>query len=157
MQIVDIAKGTIPDELFEYVEEEVQKNKYQLLSIAAKGRGFEIVIDVDGGITVAQCVRFNRKVSSWMEENNILKGNVYLDVCSPGLDRNLKTKGDFLWAIGRQVKVSIQEQVAGKLEYVGLLNDFEGAEDIVLECGEEQVSLQKKIITSVRVCVSEEQ
>jgi ribosome maturation factor RimP len=126
----------IPEELAGFIREEAEKAGYQLVEITTRsGNAFfvEIVIDKKGGITLDECSDFNRKIMSWMDENKMFEGGYTLDVCSPGLDRELRTEGDFWWALGKQVRVTTHEPVEKMSSIIGKLVKANEKEGITVE------------------------
>ena len=88
------------------------------------GRWLALALAVFAGVTLADCVRINQRLSAWLddlsaiyanEESDFIKGSYYLEVNSPGLDRPLKTEKDFLRAAGQPVKV-IWRDAEGKVK-----------------------------------------
>jgi len=126
----------IPEELLEFIREEAERADYDLVDISAR-RGnasfLEIVIDKKDGVSLDECSDFNRKITSWIEDENLFGGNCTLDVCSPGLDRELKSDGEFLWAVGRKVKVMMHKPVDGRSAVTGTLVEANEGKDIILE------------------------
>jgi len=111
--------------LDDYVREEASRRDYQLLDINFKGRNplrVEIVLDKKGGITLDECGDFNRNITGWIDENEVFKCAYSLDVCSPGLDRELKTDRDYVWAAGKEVKITTLKPVSGRNEITGILS-----------------------------------
>jgi ribosome maturation factor RimP len=126
----------IPEELKEHIREEAERFDYQLVDISTKGRDtffMEVVLDKEGGITLDECGEFNRRITSWIEEQNLFKGSYTLDVCSPGLDRELKSEGDFSWALGKEVKVTMHKAIGGKSVIIGELLEVDNKTDIVIK------------------------
>jgi len=127
----------IPEKLTSFIQEEAEKHSYELVDISTgSGRNFslEIVLDKKGGISMDDCVVFNRLVMSWIDEEKMFKDGCALDVCSPGLNRALKDDRAFLWAVGRQIKVNTHEPVGTRNTIIGkLLKASAQEDDIVIE------------------------
>ncbi len=66
------------------------------------------------GITVDECVKINKNIGHYLETSNILGADYNVEVSSPGLDRALKTKNDFLRVIGRKVCLWLVDPVCRK-------------------------------------------
>lgn len=75
----------------------------------------------EGGISLDDCAQLNNEISVILDEKNILKERYILEVSSPGLDRSLIEKKDFLRCIDREVKIFLKEPMGGKTEIDGLL------------------------------------
>ncbi|MDR0846503.1 MAG: ribosome maturation factor RimP [Lactobacillales bacterium] len=55
-----------------------------------------VMLDKEGGIDLDTCALANEKISEVLDENeNLIKEVYFLDVCSPGVERPLKTQADF--------------------------------------------------------------
>jgi ribosome maturation factor RimP len=126
----------VPEELRDHIREEAEKSNYQLVGITTKGGDsffMEVVLDKEGGITLDECGEFNRRISFWIEEQNLFRSGFTLDVCSPGLDRQLKEDGDFSWAVGKEVKITVHAPVNGKSAIIGVLVEADAGKDLVVE------------------------
>ncbi len=93
-----------------------------------EGRDLIVRILVDrpeGGITVGECSELNNRITSLLDEKDILQTRYILEVASPGLDRPLKTKNDFLRCTNRRVRFFLNEPINGKIELEGLISKVE--------------------------------
>jgi len=93
-----------------------------------EGRDLIVRILVDrpeGGITVGECSELNNRITSLLDEKDILQTRYILEVASPGLDRPLKTKNDFLRCTNRRVGFFLNEPINGKIELEGLISKVE--------------------------------
>lgn len=126
----------VPEKLVNHIREEVKKADYQLVDISTKGGTtffMEVVLDKEGGITLDECSDFNRRISSWIDEQKLFESGYTLDVCSPGLDRALKSNEEFSWAQGKDIKVTTHEPVNGQNVIIGKLVEVNDEKDIVIE------------------------
>ena len=94
-----------------------------------EGGGLFLRILVDkpeNGISLDECAELNNQLSRILDEKDILRQRYILEVSSPGLDRPLKTKSDFLRCINKKVKCFLSETIKGKIELDGIINKVEG-------------------------------
>lgn len=111
-----------------------------------EGRGLVLRITADyphGGISMGECSRLNRQIGDLLEERQMIDAHYILEVCSPGLDRPLRTARDFERCVSRAVKCFLKEPINGKIEWDGTIADVsdtrvvlrtrEGCLDIPLE------------------------
>jgi len=147
----------IPEELKDFIEKEAERAGYAVLELTAKsGRGFhiEVVLDKEGGITLDECGELNRRISSWIDEKGLLGEEYTVDVCSPGLDRELKNDQDLTWGTGRDVDVNFHQPVDGKSSVIGKLvgvgedNTF----TIELDSGD-NITIDRKNVARVKLHV----
>ena len=78
-----------------------------------------------GGITIKDCAIVNRKICAAFEEQSFIEGHYVVEVSSPGLDRPLTTRQDFLRVIGREVKFFLSQPIEQKVEYAGRIEKVE--------------------------------
>ncbi len=87
-----------------------------------EGQGLVLRLLVDyleGGITIGECAKLNTSIGNMLDEKDIIQQNYILEVSSPGIDRPLKTKNDFLRSLDKDVRFFLSEPVNGKLEWCG--------------------------------------
>jgi ribosome maturation factor RimP len=71
----------------------------------------KLLIDGDAGITIEQCVRFNRRLVPMIDEAGIFPPGEYsLEVSSPGVDEPLKLHRQYVKNIGRTVQAQLTNQ-----------------------------------------------
>ncbi len=109
------------------------------LKRAAKGLIIIIFITKISGVTIDECKKISRSIAEVLEEEDFIDGRYFLEVSSPGLERELKLKKHYLSAIGEKVKITYEKDGKNRSE-IGILKevlpdsitmDFDGAtEDI---------------------------
>jgi len=82
-----------------------------------------LLVDKEGGIQMADCVRLNQGIGQILDEANIIQENYIIEVDSPGIDRLFETKRDYERAIGRLVRVTLNEKIQDKKEYIAMLKE----------------------------------
>lgn len=103
-----------------------------------------LLVDTAAGVTVEELSRLNQAIGALLDEHEALGERYLLEVCSPGLDRPLKTTRDFERVIGRRVWMVIREPIQGVGELVGM----------VVSVGDEIVTMQLDHGATVRVPLS---
>jgi len=96
---------------------------------AGKRRVLRIYIGKREGVTVSDCAHVSRELGTLLDADNVMQDEAYvLEVSSPGLDRPFKSLQDYRRNVGRFVRATLREPIAGlgtkklvvgKLEYVG--------------------------------------
>jgi ribosome maturation factor RimP len=74
-----------------------------------------------GGITIEECTRINSSISNMLEERQTFPMGYMLEVSSPGVDRPLKTKTDFLRCINKEIRLFLLEPINDKIELSGII------------------------------------
>ena len=108
-----------------WIRESLQGLGYELVDLESSRSGLlRIFIDSPRGITVEDCA----KVSNHLTRAFAVEGIDYerLEVSSPGLDRPLKTLGDFERFAGRDVTLKLKLPREGRRRFEGKLVGVEG-------------------------------
>jgi ribosome maturation factor RimP len=139
----------------------------QLLEPLVEGLGYEFVgaeylpqgkhsllriyIDkADVGITVDDCERVSRQVSSMLDVEDPIPGQYTLEVSSPGLDRPLFRPEHFERFIGHEVKLSLTAPMAGRRKLSGELKAMvDGV--VKVECEGEEYEIDFDDIEKARL------
>jgi ribosome maturation factor RimP len=80
------------------------------------GVAFSLLADKpQGGISLKDCALLNRLLRDELD-TGILSGQYTLEVSSPGLDRPLKTKEDFMRCRDRRAVFFLNDSINGKCE-----------------------------------------
>lgn len=82
-----------------------------------------LLVDRPGGITIDECARLSREVAPHLEVADPIRGAYSLEVSSPGVQRPLKRREDFLRFEGERVVVRTRESVDGRKTFRGTLTD----------------------------------
>jgi ribosome maturation factor RimP len=85
-----------------------------------------IYIDKTGGVTLDDCEKVSRAVNDILDEKDPIQHAFYLEVSSPGLERQLKKPRDFEKAIGQLVEVKLYKAVGNTKRYEGELVAYDG-------------------------------
>ncbi len=89
-----------------------------------EGAGLVLRVLVDkpaGGISLDECAGLNSRIGALLDEKDIIPGRYTLEVASPGLDRPMKTKHDFLRSLNRRARFFLREPVSERIELEGLI------------------------------------
>ena len=126
-------------------EELAQSMGYELVETAFEKEGpgmyLRFYLDKPDGITLDDCEAFHRKVQPLVEDANY----DFLEVCSPGIDRPIKTLKAAQKAIGELLEVRLYKPLEGRKELTGTLISA-SEEGYVLEVGDKQVEIPTKAI-----------
>jgi len=82
-----------------------------------------LLVDREGGIRLSDCVILNKKISQALEESGVIAEGYILEVDSPGVDRWFSNRQDYERARHRMVRVTLNEAVLDKKEYIGKLEE----------------------------------
>ena len=85
-----------------------------------------IYVDKPEGVSIGECANLSRKVSDFLDMEDLIPSRYSLEVSSPGVDRPLAKREDFIRKVGEKVRVFLREPVDGKLDLVGEIKRFQG-------------------------------
>lgn len=133
----------------------LQDNGIELIDVTCRresgGNILRVLADTERGITIDECARMNEMISDAMDESNVMEDKYTLEVSSPGLDRPLKLKNDFLRAKGRKVRVHTYTAIDNRKEFIGNLEDAGEKEVSILIDGGVRVAIPFDKISSARL------
>jgi ribosome maturation factor RimP len=78
-----------------------------------------IFVDKVGGVNVEECADLSRRLSDYLDTEDLIQGRYTLEVSSPGLERPLLNLEDFRRKIGERVKVDLKFPLDEKREIKG--------------------------------------
>lgn len=110
------------------------------------GRYLRIYIDTDTGVTLDDCEKYHRAVQPHLEDFDY----DFLEVCSPGIDRPLKTARDVEKSLGMLVEAHLYKPIDGRKTVRGLLKAMDGEKVALSEDGRE-IELPRKAVSQVRL------
>ena len=85
-----------------------------------------LFIDRPEGVTVDDCASVSRQVSSYLEVEDLIAQAYTLEVSSPGLERPLKRKEDFVRFSGRRARIKLRQPINDQRVFFGLLDSLDG-------------------------------
>lgn len=83
-----------------------------------------IFIDKDGGVSIDDCVDLTHAINGPLDEADPIEQAYFLEVSSPGVERDLVRDEHFSAYIGEKIKVKMIRPVEGKREFSGILSDY---------------------------------
>lgn len=145
-------KKSIKETVKEAIEQTVTELGYSIWDITYSKVGadyhLEVTIDKDGEIDINDCERVHRAIDPIIDECDPIEGFYYLDVSSPGLERELRTDGHMSWAIGHEVEAKLFAPVDGVKSVGGRLAAFD-AEKVVIDSDGGMTELERDKISKL--------
>jgi len=109
-----------------------------------------LFIDREDGVNVDDCASVSRQISAYLEVEDLIEHAYSLEVSSPGLERPLKKKEDFVRFTGRKARIKLKEPIDGQRVFFGLL----GAVDentITLLVDGQQMKIDLDVVARARL------
>ncbi|MEG9296692.1 ribosome maturation factor RimP [Mangrovibacillus sp. Mu-81] len=91
-----------------------------------------VFIDKDTGVDIEECGIVSEQLSEKLDEIDPIPHNYFLEVSSPGAERQLKNEKDFMKSIGKNVYVKTYEPIDGEKAFEGTLLSY-SSEQLALE------------------------
>ena len=147
-----LMRKNVKDTVREIIEPTVSGLGYRIWDITYSKIGavyhLEITIDKDGGINIDDCELVHRAIDPLLDEHDPIETFYYLEVSSPGVERELRTDEHIALSVGVKVEAKLFTQKDGRKSYKGILTSFEDGVITVDEDGV-AVSLQKSEISKL--------
>ena len=145
-------KKSIKETVLEAILPTVTELGYRIWDIQYSKIGadyhLEITIDNDEGINIEDCERVHRAIDPILDEVDPIEDFYYLEVSSPGIERELRTDEHIALSVGQRVEAKLFSQKDGRKSFVGTLAAFDGGE-VIIDEGGVSVTLRKNEIAKL--------
>jgi ribosome maturation factor RimP len=141
------------------IGEYLKAQGYELVELIYRYEGRDLYLRVladraEGGITLDECSSLNSGIGAMLDEKNLVDARYILEVSSPGLDRPLRTKADFLRCLNRRARLFLRESLEGRSEIEGLIKGLAG-DNVVVEEGAKSTEVPLSKISKARQIIGE--
>ncbi|MCE5197049.1 MAG: ribosome maturation factor RimP [Negativicutes bacterium] len=138
-------------EIAEKIASELGYEIYQVQLLREMGHLIlRITIDHPDQISHEDCEKFSKAIDPALDEADPIRSNYYLEVSSPGLERELRHDRDLQRFLGSLVKVICRKAVLEQKTLVGYLSAFE-QDSITLEQNGNQVVIPRAAIKKIQL------
>ena len=111
-------------------------------------RILRITIDNEEGINIEDCERMHRAIDPVLDEADPIEEAYYLEVSSPGIERDLKNEMHLAACEGWQVEVKLYAPVNNSKLFRGELCECPEGK-VVIKVGEEEISFDASAVAKV--------
>ena len=144
----------VADKVFTLVEETVKAQNVKLWDVRFVKEGanwyLRIIIDSENGISIDDCTNVHHAVDPILDEADPIDRSYYLEVCSPGLERELTRDEHYAAMQGQKIKIKLYKAKDGVKEFGGTLKTG-NKEKVVLETGTEEIEFARSEISSCKL------
>ena len=95
-----------------------------------------VFIDKEGGVTIDDCADVSHAIDPVIDEADPIDKQYYLEVCSPGIERELTRDWHFIAAQGKRVRIKLFSALDGKKEFCGTLKVEDDGISLITDEGE---------------------
>ena len=142
-------KKNIKETVREAVQPVISELGYDIWDITYQKIGadyhLEITIDKDGGVNIEDCERVHRAIDPILDEVDPIEGFYYLEVSSPGIERELRTEEHILSSLGAEVIAKLYTAKNGQKSVSGVLKGFSDGAVVIGTDGGDVTLLLKEI------------
>ena len=146
--------ASVAEKVYSLVKDTVESCGVSLWDVRFVKEGashyLRIFIDKPEGISINDCTDVSHAVDPIIDEADPIDCSYYLEVCSPGTDRELCRPHHFEYGVGKTIKARLFKALDGKKEINGVLKSYDGGMVIETENGE--IALEKGSFSKVYIC-----
>lgn len=108
-----------------------------------------ITIDRAEGIGIEDCEKMHRTIDPILDEADPIEGAYYLEVSSPGIERELRTEEHILASIGSSVEARLYAPINGSRSIAGTLVAYEN-DEISIETGSGVLTIERTAVSKLK-------
>jgi len=79
------------------------------------------IMRADGSMDIDTCASVSEQISEVLDREDFIRHEYFLEVCSPGAERELRSEEDLQHAIGEYIYIKYRDPKAGRFEIYGTL------------------------------------
>ena len=108
-----------------------------------------ITIDSEEGIDINICEKFHRTIDPMLDEADPIDESYYLEVTSPGIEREIKTDMHIDMCIGEKVELKLYAPKNGAKTFTGELVGLSDEGKVVIDLGNDKVKFERNEIAKM--------
>ena len=108
-----------------------------------------ITIDSEEGIDINLCEKFHRTIDPMLDEADPIDESYYLEVTSPGIEREIKTDAHIVMCEGEKVEVKLYAPKNGSKAFTGMLVGLNDENKVVITINGENTEFEKNEIAKM--------
>lgn len=146
-------KKSVVEIVSELLRDFFNKNGYELYDVEFVKEGSErylrVFVDKDPSVTVDDCEVISKYLSAKLDEHDPIKEHYYLEVSSPGAEREFRKESDYQKYIGHQVMVYFLRNYQGVNSLRGKLLE-KTADSLTIEFGKKPMVIPMDVVHKVK-------
>lgn len=109
--------------------------------------------DKEDYISIEECEDVSRHLSELLDENDPIEQNYYLEVSSPGMDRELITEEHYKRYIGSLVDMKLYKAIDGKKVITAILDGIDDENYYLLDDDKNKLTIAKSQVAKTKLAV----
>lgn len=146
--------ASVAERVFNLIKETVEAEGVELWDVRFLKEGaswyLRVFIDKEDGITIDDCTNVSHAIDPVIDEADPIDKAYFLEVCSPGLERELTRPEHFERMIGQKITVKLYKAIDSKKEFTGVLSAY--GEEVVLTAEDFELKINANDISKAKLC-----
>lgn len=142
------------ERVYELIKDAVEAEGVRLWDVRFLKEGaswyLRVFIDKPEGISIDDCTNVSHAIDPIIDEADPIDVSYYLEVCSPGIERELTRSRHYEESLGKQVRLKLYRAYDGKKEITGTLEDVT-EENVTLVTEGNVLTVERKNISKANL------
>ena len=142
------------ERVYELIKDAVEAEGVRLWDVRFLKEGaswyLRVFIDKPEGISIDDCTNVSHAIDPIIYEADPIDVSYYLEVCSPGIERELTRSRHYEESLGKQVRLKLYRAYDGKKEITGTLEDVT-EENVTLVTEGNALTVERKNISKANL------
>lgn len=142
------------ERVYELIKDAVEAEGARLWDVRFLKEGaswyLRVFIDKPEGISIDDCTNVSHAIDPIIDEADPIDVSYYLEVCSPGIERELTRSRHYEESLGKQVRLKLYRAYDGKKEITGTLEDVT-EENVTLVTEGNVLTVERKNISKANL------
>ena len=109
-----------------------------------------VFIDKPEGISIDDCTAVSHAIDPIIDEADPIDKSYFLEVCSPGIERELTRPWHYEAVLGEKIKIKLYKALDGKKEFTGLLKT--SGDTLIIETETGEMTFPKETVSKAYLC-----
>ena len=142
------------ERVYELIKDAVEAEGVRLWDVRFLKEGaswyLRVFIDKPEGISIDDCTNVSHAIDPIIDEADPIDVSYYLEVCSPGIERELTRGRHYEESLGKQVRLKLYRAYDGKKEITGTLENVT-EENVTLVTEGNALTVERKNISKANL------
>ena len=142
------------ERVYSLIEETVKNEGVTLWDVRFLKEGanwyLRVFIDKPEGISIDDCTAVSHAIDPIIDEADPIDKSYYLEVCSPGVERELTRPWHYEAVLGEKIKIKLYKALDGKKEFTGLLKT--SGDTLIIETETGEMTFPKESVSKAYLC-----
>lgn len=142
------------EKVYSLIEETVKNEGVTLWDVRFLKEGanwyLRVFIDKPEGISIDDCTAVSHAIDPIIDEADPIDKSYFLEVCSPGIERELTRPWHYEAVLGEKIKIKLYKALDGKKEFTGLLKT--SGDTLIIETETGEMTFPKEAVSKAYLC-----